>query len=203
MQVSKEMCMFLFRHPPAAVDSVKSVAPAWGGGAHWSGVPRPDWALWRKRYLLLTNNHRSIFLFVCLVKLWGLRISLVCFWQVGWPKCSPGLILLRPSSSTSSSLQEEAGSSPMVRPSTHTYSSVTSARTRAQKGGHRVSFHQPGFPLQMLRFQAQGAERQAGYRHHGQLHQRTHGCRGPGAWDQRCGAHLQPEVLPGSAQRDR
>lgn len=53
-----EYLRVFFRHPSAAVDSVKSVAPPRGGGAHRSGVSGLDRALRRKRYLHLTTSVR-------------------------------------------------------------------------------------------------------------------------------------------------
>ena len=123
----------VLRHPSAAVDSVKSVAPPRGGGAHRSGVSGLDRALRRKRYLHLTASEhfrRSI------CKAETLYESVMCFWQVGWPNCTLGLILLRPFSLTCSSLLEEAGSSLMVR-QTHVYSWIISVPSVARGHSHR------------------------------------------------------------------
>lgn len=132
---------YIFRHPSAAVGSIEGGTPPRGRGAHWSGVPGFDWALRRKWYVRLTTILIILSIkFACFIHccccfskleifidhqhvkhLWWKPLrcrthkSLMCFWQVGWPNCSPGLILLQPSSLMSSSLLGEAGLSLTVR----------------------------------------------------------------------------------------
>lgn len=67
---------------------------------------------------------------------------------------------------------------------------------RFQQGAFVTPFSDPLPPFPTVRFQTQGAEREAGYRRHSQLRQQEHGRRGPGCGDQRRGPDLQPEVLP-------
>lgn len=48
------------------------------------------------------------------------------------------------------------------------------------------------------RIQKERVQGQAGHRHHGQLCEPQHHSGGESGGDQRCGLHLQPEVLPGA-----
>lgn len=146
------------RYPPAAVDSFESCAPAWGGGAHQSGVPGLEWALWRKRYLHKTTRMHLPFFdtrLYCRYLHYVKRIKVCpCSSKVGRPSCTPRLILLQPSSSTSSSQPEEAGLSLMVR-----QTRALSAHVLSQKGRTRQRFckapmstqrdDEPSFPWQV------------------------------------------------------
>ncbi len=64
-------------------------------------------------------------------------------------------------------------------------------------------FHSLSHCLSSLRFQKEGVQGEACDRHHCQLHQQEHDSRGQSGGDQRCGLHLQPEVLPRPQRGDR